>query len=145
MKIILLQDVKSVGKKGEVVEAAEGYARNFLFPQHMAVEASAAALRERDEREKSAARKEKKEEKAERKLAAELDGIEVTISAKADKGKLYAAVSKKDIASAIKEVGYKVDADYIAVDPIKDVGSYEGRIEFPSGFEATITIIVEAK
>lgn len=145
MKVILLQEVKSIGKKGEVVDVAEGYARNFLFPQHMAVEASDKALRERDEREKSAARKEKKEEKVERMLAAEIDGVEVTIQAKADKGRLYAAVNGKDIASAIKEVGYKVDAGYIKSDPIKEPGAYEVRVEFPSGFEASVTVIVEAK
>lgn len=145
MKVILLQEVKSIGKKGEVVDVAEGYARNFLFPQHMAVEASAKALKERDDREKSAERKEKKEEKAERQLAAEIDGMEVTIQAKADKGKLYAAVNSKDIASAIKDLGYTVDVKYIKSDPIKEPGTYELRVEFPSGFEATISVIVEAK
>lgn len=134
-----------MGKKGEVVEAAEGYARNFLFPQHLGVEASPKALRERDEREKSAERKEKKEEKGERKLAAELEGLEVTISAKADKGKLYAAIHPKEIAAAIKDLGYKVDPKLIQIDVIKEAGTFDARIEFPSGFEATIQVIVEAK
>lgn len=145
MKLILLQDVKSIGKKGDVVEVAEGYARNFLFPQHMAVEASEKALRERDAREKSAAKKEKKEEKAERKLASEIDGLEVTVTSKADGTKLYAALHAKDIASAVKEVGYKIDPKYIQIEHIKETGTHEVQVEFPSGFDATLTVIVEAK
>ncbi len=145
MKVILLQDVKSMGKKGEVIEAAEGYARNFLFPQHLAVEASDKALRDRDEREKAAVRKEKKGEKEERKLASEVDGLEITITAKADKGKLYAAIHAKDIASAIKELGYKVDPEFIKIENIKEAGTFEARIEFPSGFEASVQVTVEAK
>ncbi len=145
MKVILLENVKSLGLEGEIVEVAEGYARNFLFPQHLAVEASEHAISERVEKKKRESAKDKKEEKAEKKLAAKLDGFEVIVEAKADEGKLYAAVSSKDVALELKRAGFKVKPEWINFKSTKEVGSYEVSVGFPSGFESTITIVIEAK
>lgn len=145
MKLILLEDVATLGKKGEVVEAAEGYARNFLFPQHLAIEASPAALRELTAMKDATKRKESKAVVAEKKLAAQLDGMEVVIEAKANGETLYAAIGPKDIAKALKAEGEKVDVDWIDFAPKKETGTFEATINFPSGFESTITVIIETK
>lgn len=145
MKVILLKDVKTLGHKGQVVEVAEGYARNFLFPQHAAVEASPNALRQVKEKAESEKKKEKKQEKQDRDLAKKLDGQEILISAKADGSTLYASITNKDIAKELKDKGFKVDAKFIELKPIKELGEYEVLVEFASGFEAMIKIIVEAK
>ena len=145
MKLILLEDVKTLGKKGEVVETAEGYARNFLFPQHLALEASPTALRELAAMKDAGKRKESKAVAAEKKLAAAVDGMEVLIEAKANEGTLYAAVGSKDIAKALKAEGEKVDVEWIEFAPQKEPGTYEAVVNFPSGFEATVTVVIEAK
>lgn len=145
MKLILLEDVKSLGRAGDVVEVSEGYARNFLFPQHLAVEASDHALQEKDKREKSQVKKAKKEDKAERKLAAQVDGAEVIIKAKADEGKLYAAVGSKDVSKALKELGFKVPDKIIDFASTKEIGTTQATVNFPSDFQATVTVIIEAK
>lgn len=145
MKLILLEDVKSLGKKGDVIEAAEGYARNFLFPQHLALEASPAALRELTAMKDATKRKESKAVSAEKKLAAAIDGMEVVIEAKANGDSLYAAIGPKDVAKALKGEGEKVDVEWVDFTPKKEAGTYEAIVNFPSGFEATVTVIIEAK
>lgn len=143
MQVILLEDVKAHGHKGDVVEVSEGYARNFLFPAHLAIEATSASLRALSEREERGKRKEKKAEKEEKKQAAALDGLEVVVKAKSEGGKLFAAVGPKQVRDALKEMGYAVDEAQIEMEPMKEVGSAEGIVNFSSGYEATITVIVE--
>lgn len=145
MKVILLEDVKKLGLKGAVVDVSEGYARNFLFPQHLGVEASEGKLREKDEQERSAARKSKKAEQTEKKLAHDLDGVEVMLSEKADGVKLYGSVGPKEVSAGLKSLGYKVDPSMISFPAKKEVGTYEANIVFESGFDATVTVIIEAK
>ena len=145
MKVILLEDVKSNGLKGDVVEVSEGYARNFLFPQHLAIEASEQAIADRDEKKKRESKKEKKDEKEQKAIAAKLDGLELIIQAKADSGKLYAAITAKDIVKELKSKGSKVDEKWLDFDPVKEVGTCEAVVNFPSGFEAIVTVVVEAK
>lgn len=145
MKVILLKDVKSLGMEGDVVEVSEGYARNFLFPQHLAVEATDETVRAKAEKEKSTKRKVKKAEKEERKAAAALDGAEVIITAKADGGTLYGAIGPKEIASELKKQKHKVDPKWISFESTKEVGSSEATVSFPSGFDATVNVVIEAK
>ncbi|MBU1126701.1 50S ribosomal protein L9 [Patescibacteria group bacterium] len=145
MKVILLEDVKSQGLKGEIVEVSEGYARNFLFSQHLAVEATEGTIRQQEEKEKSVVRRSKKQEQEERKQAKALDGVEVLIQAKAENNTLYGSVGKKEVAEALKSMKHKIDPDWIEFESRKDLGTYEAIVNFPSGFEATITIIIEEK
>ena len=145
MKIILLADVKALGRKGELAETSEGYARNFLFPQHLALEASPKALADLESKKQISKNKEKKAEKEEKKIAAALDGVEVIIPVKTDGDKLYAAIGPKDVAKALKEEGYSVSADLITFNPQKEVGTFEATVEFASGFEATVAVIIEEK
>lgn len=145
MKVILLEDVKSLGMKGEVVEVAEGYARNFLFPQHLGVEASEEKLHEKEVKEKSAAKRSKKAESAEKHAAQSLDGAEVILKEKTDGGTLYGSVGPKEISKALKALGHKVSPDLIDFEARKETGTFEASVSFPTGFEATITIIIESK
>ena len=126
-------------------EVAEGFARNFLFPQHLAVEASNQVLREREEKKQRESVKEKREEKDQKKLAAKLDGFEAIVSAKADSGKLYAAITSKDVTDVLKKQKFKVKPEWIAFESKKEIGTFEAVVTFPSGFESTISIIIEAK
>ena len=145
MKVILLEDVKGQGHEGDIVEVSEGYARNFLYPQHLAVEATPQMLAEREAKAKAASNKVRKEDKASRKLAAELDGAEVIIAAKADNGTLYAAITAKDIAKELKAQGYKVKPEFIKFEGTKEVGTSEVVVSLPGAYDATITVVVEAK
>ena len=102
MKVILLQDVKKMGKKGDVIEASDGYARNYLFPRKLAEEATANALHVVNAKKENERKKKLAELEAAQKLAAELKGKEVTIDAKAgDNGRLFGAITNKDIAEVI--------------------------------------------
>jgi len=126
MKVILLQDVKKMGKKGDVIEASDGYARNYLFPRKLAEEATANALHVENERKKKLA-----ELEAAQKLAAELKGKEVTINAKAgDNGRLFGAITNKDVAEAINsEFNLSIDKKKVVVNTIKVAGTYEVEVK----------------
>jgi len=146
MKIILLKDVPSYGKEGDEVEVNDGYARNFLFPQNLAVQATAqAAVAVKVKKEKKE-KESKKSIKEAGNLAAALDDLEVEILAKVNEsGKLYAAVSGKDVVEAIKKEGKKIESDWVEFsEPIKETGAFEVTINLPHGFEAKINLRVES-
>ncbi|MBI4598805.1 50S ribosomal protein L9 [Candidatus Uhrbacteria bacterium] len=146
MKVILLRDVKTQGKEGAIVEVSEGYARNFLFPQNLAVQATEEALRERQEREDRAEREGKKELKSSAKLASQLEGFELELVEKTnEQGVLYAAVTTEEVARALKKAKFTVDASMIQLThSIKDVGEHPATVQLPHGFEASITIRVSS-
>ncbi len=110
----------------------------------MAIEASPKALNEKIEKEQRVIGQQKKAEKEDRKNAAALDGLEIVISAKSDGGKLYAAVGPRDVKSALKELGHKVDEDQIEMEPVKEVGTVNVIVNFSNGYEATVTVVVES-
>jgi large subunit ribosomal protein L9 len=147
MKVILLEDVKDLGKEGDVVEVSDGHARNFLFPQHLAITATADALHKRKEKEKAMSKKEQREVSQAGDLAAQLDGFELILQEKINEGgTLYAAVTKEIIAKALKKEKMKVDPASIQLEaPIKELGEYEVSISLPHGFEAQIRLIIEGK
>ena len=145
MKVILLADVKGHGKKGELCNVSDGYARNFLFPKKLAVEANATAMNELKNREEAKAHHLAEEKKAAETTASILDGKSVTITAKAgESGKLFGSVTAKEIASAIKSA-FDVDVDRrkMSVADIKQFGEYTAEIKLYSGVTAKITVIVK--
>jgi large subunit ribosomal protein L9 len=144
MKVILLKDVKNIGNEGDIKEVVEGFARNFLFPQHLAVEATEHSIRQQEEKKKAASNKEKKQEKLDRQLISKIDGAEVVINAKTDNGKLYASVGVKDVVEGLKDLGFKVTQDDVDFSPKKEIGTYEAIVS-RGEFEAGITVIIEAK
>ena len=144
MKVILLQDIKNVGKKNEVINANDGYARNFLFPKKLAVEADNAAMNELKNREQAAAHHKQEEINAAKETAAKLEGKTVTIKAKAgSNGKLFGSVTSKEIASEIaKSLGIEIDRKKMSVADIKNFGEYTAEIKLYTGITAKITVKV---
>lgn len=144
MKVILLQDVKGHGKKGELCNVSDGYARNFLFPKKLAVEADNTALNELKNREQAAAHHKQEEINAAKETAAKLEGKTVTIKAKAgSNGRLFGSVTSKEIASEIaKSLGIEIDRKKMTVADIKNFGEYTAEIKLYTGITAKITVKV---
>ena len=144
MKVVLLQDVKGHGKKGELCNVSDGYARNFLFPKKLAVEADNAALNELKNREEAAAHHKQEEIKNAKDLAAKLDGKTVTLKAKAgSSGKLFGSVTSKEIAEEIKKsLGIEIDRKKMNVADIKNFGEYTAEIKLYQGISAKMTVVV---
>lgn len=145
MKVVLLQDVKSIGKKDSVVTVSDGYARNFLFPRKLAVEATAAALNDVKTKESARAHHKQEEIKAAEELKAVINGKSVTIKAKAGKeGKLFGAVTSKDVAAAIKaQLGVDIDKKKIVMDDIKTFMRCDCEVKIYPEIHAKITVNVE--
>ncbi len=144
MKVVLLQDVKGHGKKGELCNVSDGYARNFLFPKKLAVEADSTALNELKNREQAAAHHKKEEIAAAQSTADALNGKEVVIKAKAGaNGRLFGSVTSKEIASEIKNaLGIEIDKKKMSVADIKNFGEYTAEIKLYQGITAKLTVKV---
>ena len=131
MKIILLADIKNVGKKGQVVNAADGYARNFLFPRKLAQEATEDNLHIINQKKDNERKKKLAEVEEAQALAEKLKGKEIKLTAKSgDTGRLFGAITNKDMAEAIKKQ-YDIDIDKkkIVMDTIKQVGIFEVEVK----------------
>lgn len=144
MKVVLLADVKGLGKKGELCNASDGYARNFLFPKKLAIEADNSALNELKNREEAAAHHKQEEIKAAKELAAKLEGKTVTVKAKAgSNGRLFGSVTSKEIAAQIKDtLGVEIDRKKMSVADIKNFGEYTAEIKLYQGIVAKLTVSV---
>ena len=145
MKVILLADVKSKGKKGDLINVSDGYARNFLFPKNLATEADSAALSEMKSRQ-AAAEHHKEEEIADAKsLADKLNGKSVTLKAKAGaSGRLFGSITSKEIADEINRVfEVNIDKKKLSVADIKNFGDYTAEIKLYKGISAKVNVKVE--
>lgn len=144
MKVILLADVKGHGKKGELCNVSDGYARNFLFPKKLAVEADSTALNDLKNREASKAHHKQEEINAANATAKALDGKTVTIKAKAgSNGKLFGSVTSKEIAQEIENsLKIKIDRKKMQVADIKNFGEYTAEIKLYQGISAKVTVVV---
>ncbi|HWR31679.1 MAG TPA: 50S ribosomal protein L9 [Negativicutes bacterium] len=126
MKVILLQDVKKLGAKGETMEVAEGYARNFLLPRKLAAQATADTMNQLQQQKNAMADRQKRQLEEAKLLAAQLGKIEIKVTAKAGEGgKLFGAVTTKDIVDAAKvQHGLELDRRKMEfTEPIKNLGS----------------------
>ncbi len=144
MKVILQQDVKSLGKKGELVNTSDGYARNYLFPRNLAIEANSQAMTELKNREDSKKHKIAVETQAAKDAAAKIEGKSVKIVAKAGQGgRLFGSVTSKEIAEHIKKQ-YAIDIDKrkISAPDIKAFGSYAATVKLYQGVSADFTVMV---
>ena len=145
MKVVLLQDVKGAGKKDEIVNVSDGYARNYLFPKKLAKEASAGAINEVESKQKAREHHKAEEKKAAEELAAKLEGKGVTVHAKAgSKGKLFGSVTSKEVSEAIKStLGQDVPKNKIILpSDIKSYGKYTAKIKIYPEVSATVEITV---
>ena len=144
MKVILKQDVKNLGKKGELVNASDGYARNFLFPKGLAVEANATAMNDFKNKENAKKFHKAEELKAAEADAAKLEGKTFKVTAKAGaNGRLFGSVNAKDVAAKIKEeLGIDIDKRKIVMDDIKQFGTTEAQIKVYQGITARVYVQV---
>ena len=144
MDVILKADVKGLGKKGEKVKASDGYARNFLFPKGLAVEANAQSLTELRNREQSNQHKIDVEVAQANESKAKLQGKIIKITAKAgNNGKLFGSVTSKEVAAEIsKQFAIKVDKRKITMDDIKTFGSFKIEVKLYTNIVAEMTVMV---
>ena len=143
MKVILQQDVKGQGKKGQMVEVSDGYARNFLLPRKLAVPATADAMNTMRLQEKAKAKADAEAKAAATEIAEKLKGLQVKVASKGGEGgKLFGAVTGREIAAALKEQhGVDIDSKKLVLDePIKSFGSYQVKAKL--GFEISGTVYV---
>lgn len=145
MKVILTADVKGKGKKGEMVTVSDGYARNFLFPRNLAVNADAQAMTELKNREDAKAFHIAEEKKAAQSVCDKINGKTVVINAKAGaSGKLYGSITSKEIAEEIKkQFSVDIDRRKISVNDIKAAGDYSADIKLYNGIAAKLTVSVK--
>lgn len=144
MKVILKQDVKSLGKKGDLVNASDGYARNFLFPKGLAVEANATAMNEFNNKEKAKKFHKAEEIKAANETADKLTGKTFKLKAKVGtNGRLFGSVTSKDVAAQIKnDLNIDIDKRKIVMSDIKAFGTVEAEIKIYQGISAKVFVQV---
>ncbi len=144
MKVILLQDVKGKGKKGQMLEVSDGYARNFMLPRKLAVEATADAINTMRMNDKAAAEKAAKERAEALEISKQLRALTLTVTAKGGgAGRLFGSVTNQEIADALKQrAGITLDKRKIVIaDPIKSVGTY--TVQCKLGYEITAPLTVK--
>ena len=144
MKLILVQDVKAQGKKGELINVSDGYARNFLFPKKLAIEADKAALADLKNKEEARLYKIEQEKKQAKEVAEQLDSLQVRIKASAGAdGRFYGAVTSKEVAEQLaKQHGITVDRRKIQMDAIKAFGSYTLEVRLYTDVTGKIHLLV---
>lgn len=147
MKVILNADVKGTGKKGEIVNVSDGYARNFLFPKKLATEATAANITAQETKLKAQEHKKKQEEDEARNLAAKIKQMEVKVAIRVGEGgKVYGSVNTQQIADALK-VQHKLDMDkkkIVIKDTIKELGAHTVQLKLYANISAELKVNVVA-
>jgi len=148
MKIILREDVEKLGKAGEVVKVKDGYGRNYLIPRQLAVLANVRNMKSLDHDRRTIETRAKKTRKTAESTAATLSAVALTLSAKAgEEGKLFGAITSRDIAEALGKAGVIVDRKAIQLaDPIKQVGDYKVKIRVAADVfpEISVSVVPEA-
>lgn len=146
MKVILLQDVKGTGKKNDVVEVSDGYARNMLFKKNLAKEATSVEINSLKIKQQAEEFHRQEEIKAIKAQAKQINGQKIVCKVKAgENGKIFGSVTSKEIADTLAEAGYSVDKRKILLkDSIKSVGEYAIEIKFLPDTVAKIILKVEA-
>ncbi|BBJ28750.1 50S ribosomal protein L9 [Athalassotoga saccharophila] len=145
MKVLLLQDVKALGRMGDIVEVSDGYARNYLLPRKLATLANEKVIEQVNKEKKAEElRKKKAMEEAAKKID-ELMKTTIVVKAKAGEGnKLYGSVTSSEIAEKLSEYfGEPFDKKNIEVEPIKELGLYEAKVKFGNGLSGKVKIRVE--
>ena len=147
MKVILKADVKGSGKKGEIIEVSDGFAKNFLFKKNLAEVATASSVNEAQQKKQAQAFHKAEEIKAAQELANALKGKKITLSIKSgENGKLFGSVTSAQIAQGILEAGFNVDKKKILLkEPIKTLGTFEVAIRLMEKVETKINVEVVAQ
>jgi large subunit ribosomal protein L9 len=146
MKIILLDDVKTLGKKGAIKEVSEGYARNFLLPKKLAEAATQEAIKDLEIKKEREEKEEKEMLEKMRRICDALQNKLIVIKAKDRKGKLFGSITEKDIAAELEKEGIEIEEKWIKFEnSIKKVGNYEVGLEMQKGIKAKIILKVESE
>ncbi len=145
MKVILQKDVKNLGKVGELVSVASGYARNFLFPRLLAAEATEKRMAELEHLKRGAEAKMKKANAERQEVIAKLKGVNIVIKATAGEAdKLFGSVTNNDISNELEKHGYSIDRrDIVLEEPIRVLGSHKAIVKLGEGLETTLSVSVE--
>lgn len=144
MRVILLQDIENLGKKYEIKEVADGYAKNFLIPKKLAKPATKEALKWVEKQKEMEAQKAEEELKKIQEIASKIDGLEITIPVKVgSEGQLFESVTAQKIVEKLKEFGFEIKKKQIELKkPIKELGEFPVKIHFDHNLEAEIVVIV---
>ena len=147
MKVILVKDVKAQGKKGDVIEVSDGYARNFLLKNKLAIEATSVNLNSLKISNEAATHRKEVERAEAQELAKKLDGMTVTVKLKvSETGKIFGALNTQAIADALAKVGVTVDKKKIVLpEPIKTVGSHTVVVKPYAEVSAKLKVVVEGE
>jgi large subunit ribosomal protein L9 len=147
VEVILRDDVPNLGKIGEVVRVKPGYARNFLLPRGLAIEANQKSLRVLEHDKRVIGIKAERERKAAEGLAGKLEGLKLTLSARAgEEGRLFGSITNIDIERALKEKGFDIERRRIPLDePIKQLGTFPISVQVGRGVTATVQLTVAAE
>ena len=146
MKVILLQDVKAKGKKGQMIEVSDGYARNFMLPRKLAVEATADAVNTKRMNDKATQERIAREKAEALEISKKLRDMTITVTSKGGgNGKLFGSITSQEIAEALKEKsGITIDKRKIVIsDPIKNVGTYTVTCKLGYEINAPLTVKIE--
>jgi large subunit ribosomal protein L9 len=144
MKVILRDDVKNVGNMGQVIDVADGYARNYLVPSGLAIEANTKNIKSLEHEKRIIGEKAKKIKNSAQDLASKISTITLTIKANAgEEGKLFGSVTTMDIAELLKNEGIEIDKKKISLDePIKRLGSYSVNVKIHPEISAQLAVEV---
>ena len=145
MKVLLLQDVKSQGKKGEIINVSDGYANNFLLKKGLAVVATADTINAVDIHNKAVEKQKAAERQKAQEDALRLKGQTVTITASSGaQGKMYGSITNREIAEELTKMGYPVDKKQVVLkDPIRQKGNYTVTVKMYAEISTTINVVVE--
>jgi len=147
MRIVLRDDVDNLGKKGEIVDVADGYARNYLVPRGLALKASSGSQKQADAMKRNREARERRDREGAQALAAQFEGRTITIKARAGgEGRLFGSVTANDIAEAVqKQTGADIDRRKLTLDePLKELGGVDLQVRLHPDVVATIHVEVEA-
>ncbi len=147
MKVLLCEDVAKLGWLGDIVEVKDGYARNYLLPQGLAVIPTEAAIRSLAEEKARRAEARRLARQEKERLSASLEGVEISLTAKAnEQGHLFGSVTESDIAEALQRKGFAVTEEMVHLEAhIKEVGMRDVVIKAASDLRATVRVIVAAE
>jgi len=146
MKILLIKDVKGLGKAGEIKNAKDGYVRNYLIPKGFAKLATDEVVKEWQEEQKRKAEELKKELEELNKLKEKIENVTLHIKHKLGaNGQLYGAITNKEVAEHLKEYGIEIDKKHIDMKQIKTVGEYTVDVKLGHGIHAKLKLVVEGE
>ena len=145
MKVLLLQDVKGQGKKGEIINVSDGYANNFLLKKGLGAVANADTINSVDIHNRAVARQKEEERKLAYAKAQELKGSEIHLApARGATGRMFGSITNKEIAEELVKMGYNVDKKQVVLKaPIKEAGSYTVNVKLYAELSVSVTVVVD--